>query len=235
MPVSVEIVGATSAMLHERVFALLEEIDRRFSPWREDSEVSAMDRDPAIRPSRAMQEVLSLAEEVRVASDGYFDVRTPDGRFDPSGIVKGWAIAHAAKLLRDAGEENFVIDAGGDIQTAGRNAEGRPWQVGVRSPFDTDDVIKIVALSGEAVATSGDYIRGRHIYDPREGRPAAGLVSLTVIAADIVLADCFATAAFAMGSRAIDFIASIAGLEGYAVTPDRRATMTAGFRDYIAA
>jgi thiamine biosynthesis lipoprotein len=182
-----------------------------------------------------MREVLSLAEEVRLASGGYFDVHTPEGKFDPSGVVKGWAIARAAKLLREAGERNFVVDAGGDIQTAGSNALGQPWQVGVRSPFDTDDVIKVIALSGEAVATSGDYIRGRHIYDPHGRRPAEGLVSLTVVAADIVLADCFATAAFAMGPRAIEFIASIAGFEGYAVTPDRKATMTSGFRDYVAA
>ncbi len=72
-------------------------------------------------------------------------------------------------------------------------------------------------------------------YQTHSRQPAEGLVSLTVVADDIVVADSFATAAFAMGKRGIGFIASVAGLEGYTVTPDRMATMTAGFRGLVAA
>ena len=80
------------------------------------------------------------------------------------------------------------------------------------------------------VATSGDYVRGRHIYDPHRGRPAGDeLASLTVVGPDIYEADRFATAAFAMGQGGVEFIEDAFGLEAYAIGRDGVATMTSGF------
>ena len=120
-----------------------------------------------------MREVLALAEQTRRETDGYFDIRTPAGTLDPSGIVKGWAIRNAAALVARSGARDYFVDAGGDIQSAGHNGEGKAWRVGIRNPFDQAEIIKVVEPRGKGVATSGTYVRGQHIYDPHaRGAPS---------------------------------------------------------------
>ncbi|MER9313470.1 FAD:protein FMN transferase [Mesorhizobium australicum] len=88
----------------------------------------------------------------------------------------------------------------------------------------------MVYPSGRGVATSGTYVRGQHIYNPHGiGGWIQDIVSLTVIGADVLEADRFATAAFAMGRDGILFIEQAPGLEGYLVDANGRATPTTGF------
>ena len=76
---------------------------------------------------------------------------------------------------------------------------------------------------GHGIATSGTYVRGQHIYDPHKPeRPIVDIVSLTVIGTDVLEADRFATAAFAMGRAGIEFIEQRDGLEGYVVDRNGR-------------
>ncbi|TIW09462.1 MAG: FAD:protein FMN transferase, partial [Mesorhizobium sp.] len=116
------------------------------------------------------------------------------------------------------------------IQSCGRNASGRDWSVGIRNPFHTDEIVKVVFPHGHGVATSGTYARGQHIYNPHAvHEPISDIVSLTVIGSDVLEADRFATAAFAMGRDGILFIEQTPGLEGYLIDSNRRATPTSGF------
>ena len=236
MPVVVEIVGATHAAL-DPIFEHFRRVDAQFSPFKLSSEVSRINR-REIAPdaySALMREILALAEETRLAARGYFNIQNPDGILDPSGLVKGWAIRHAARLARETGHIDYWIEAGGDIQVAGKNAEGDPWRVGIRHPFDEREIVKVLRLSDCGVATSGNYVRGDHIYNPHTGKPApSGLVSTTVVASDVYEADRFATAAFAMGAEGIAFIESLPGCEGYAIAEDGTATMTSGFAAHAA-
>ncbi|MEJ0097696.1 MAG: FAD:protein FMN transferase [Bauldia sp.] len=193
----------------EAVFRYFDAVDRRFSPYRDDSEVAAINAG-RLRPagySDQMREVLILADQTRAETAGYFDIRRQDSGIDPSGIVKGWAIRNAAGIVARSGAQRYFIDAGGDIQTHGANADGGAWRIGIRSPFNHGEIIKIVRPDGCGVATTGTYVRGQHIYDPhRPGATIDDLVSLTVVGADVLEADRFATAAFAMGAASIGFI-----------------------------
>jgi thiamine biosynthesis lipoprotein len=237
MPITIEVVGTPDSAPLERVFAHFEAVDARFSPFKADSEVSALNRGdvPPWARSAELEEVLELAEQTRRETRGYFDIRRPSGGIDPSGIVKGWAIRNAARLLADEGWRDYCVNAGGDIQCAGRNAEGAPWRIGIRNPFNARQSIKTLQPGDAGIATSGTSIRGQHIYDPHHpDRRLNEILSLTVIAADICDADRFATAAFAMGDEAISFIAETPGLEGYAVDRHGVATMTTGFKRYVA-
>lgn len=237
MPIKVDIVGPREAENIEAVFAYFESVDRRFSPYKADSEIEAINRSQLGEPnySNEMREVLALAEQTKRETFGYFDIRTAPGSLDPSGIVKGWAIRNAAAIVSAAGTRDFFIDAGGDIQSSGRNAHGNAWSVGIRNPFDAKQIIKVLHPRGHGIATSGSYIRGRHIYDPHaRDRPITDIVSLTVIGPDVLEADRFATAAFAMGKDGILFIEHTAGLEGYVVDSNGRATLTNGFGAYCA-
>ena len=232
MPVTVEVGGASNGELIETVFGYFEHIDRRFSTYRADSEIMAINRGdvPVAEWSGEMAEVFALARQTKDQTDGYFDIRKPDGSLDPSGIVKGWAIRNAAAIVQQAGIGDFCIEAGGDVQSSGKNASGQDWSVGIRNPFNTQEIVKIVYPRGRGVATSGTYVRGQHIYNPHGiGSPIQDIVSLTVIGADVLEADRFATAAFAMGRDGIVFIEQTPGLEGYVVYANGRATPTTGF------
>ena len=234
MPVTVEIVDAEREAL-DYVFEYFTQIDARFSTYKFTSEISQVNRGEILPAdySEDMKEVLALAEETRVKTEGYFDIRTPEGPLDPSGLVKGWAINNAAHIIRSSGYDNFWVDAGGDVQTGGTNADGKEWSVGIRNPFSLSEIVKVVYPRGAGVATSGTYIRGQHIYNPLTGDCAPSeLVSLTIIGSDVYEADRFATAAFAMGIKGLRFIESLDGFEAYAIDREKRATMTSGFETY---
>jgi thiamine biosynthesis lipoprotein len=236
MPITVEIVDPTATVEDlQKIFAYLTTVDERFSTYKEDSEISRINRSelaPA-QYSAEMRTILRLSEQTREETQGYFDIRR-QGKYDPSGIVKGWAIQQAAQRLREQGFRDFYIDAGGDIQTAGYNAEGKPWRVGIRNPFQRNEIVKVLTLTERGVATSGTAIRGQHIYSPhQQDTPILDIVSITVIGPDVFEADRFATAAFAMGKEGIRFIARLADFEGYMIDAQARATFTAGFERYV--
>ena len=237
MPITIEIADpGAPADAAESVFAFFAWVDATFSPYRPDSEISRINDGRLTLPqaSEPVREIFQLADETREDSGGYFDIRR-DGRLDPSGIVKGWAIHNAALLLRRQGHANLSVDAGGDIQVFGDSPDGGPWRVGIRSPFEPSASVKTLALTDCGVATSGRYFRGEHIYNPLRPGPLDGsIASLTVIGPNIYEADRFATAAFAMGAAGVDFIEGLAGFEAYQIDTTGVATFTSGFARYVA-
>ena len=236
MPVTVEVVDATTPDLMTRVFQWFEAVDARFSTYRADSEISRFNRGEVSDAdlSAEMKEVFALARATETESEGFFNMRRADGTRDPSGIVKGWAIKKAAERLSAEGCRKFYVDAGGDIQARGHNQDGEEWRVGLRSPFQLSDIIKVVAPRGLGIATSGSYIRGAHIWNPHAPREAlSDVLSLTVIGPDVLEADRFATAGFAMGADGIYFIESLPGFEAYQVNARGMATQTTNFQDYV--
>jgi thiamine biosynthesis lipoprotein len=208
----------------DAVFAWLREVDARFSPFRPDSEVSRLDRGELSDPTPDLTEVLDLCEHYRVATGGAFDVRLPGRGLDPCAVVKGWSVQRAAELLTAAGATRFCLNAGGDVVAA-----GGPWRVGVRHPEHADQLCTVLELTDGSVATSARYERGDHIVDGRTGRPATGLLSLTVVAPTLTEADSVATAAFAMGPEGIEWAAGLEGCEVFAVDAERNVLRTPGF------
>jgi thiamine biosynthesis lipoprotein len=114
------------------------------------------------------------------------------------------------------------------------NSDGQPCRVGIRNPFNTQEIVKVLSLRDCGVATSGTSIRGQHIYDPHHpDRAITEIVSLTVIGPDVYEADRFATAAFAMGKEGIYFIEQLDGFEGYMIDQNKQATFTSGFERFV--
>ena len=236
MPITVDVVGAGHGGLISDVLGWFEAADARFSTYRSDSEISQFNRGEISETglSAEMQEVFALARRTQDEAQGFFNMRKADGTVDPSGIVKGWAIHKGAQMMRVAGARNFYIDAGGDIQTDGLNEDGEDWRVGIRSPFHLSEIIKVVAPRGQGMATSGSYIRGSHIWNPHAPRETlSDVVSITVLGPDVLEADRFATAAFAMGADGIYFIESLPGFEAYQVNAQGIATQTTHFGDHV--
>lgn len=235
MPVTAEVVdkGATEDVL-EKVFKYFSYVDEKFSTYKETSEISAINRGELLESewSVDMKEIFALSEKTKQETNGYFDIRKPDGAIDPSGIVKGWSIRNAAKILDKEGFKNFFVDVAGDIEARGKNAEGKLWTVGIRNPFNRKENIKILSLDNMGIATSGTYVRGQHIYNPHKVGPLGEIVSLTVVGPNVYEADRFATPAFAMGKEGIYFIENLPGLEGYMIDKNGIATETTNFSKY---
>jgi thiamine biosynthesis lipoprotein len=133
----------------------------------------------------------------------------PDVTADLSGIAKGYAVERAARALEALGFGDYMVEAGGEVRTRGRNASSVPWQIAIERPDAVPQrAHMIVPLSGQAMATSGDYRiyfeqggqRYCHEIDPATGRPIRhGLASVTVVAADCGEADALATALIVLG------------------------------------
>ncbi|MGA8015217.1 MAG: FAD:protein FMN transferase [Candidatus Dormiibacterota bacterium] len=213
----------------EGVLAWFRAVDGVFSTYRANSEVSRLDRGEIAEDqcSPDVREVLGLCAEVQRLSGGCFDIRAA-GRLDPSGLVKGWSVERAARVLNAAGARNFFIAAGGDVVARGRPAPGRHWRVGVRHPRFAERQAAVLSVADLAVATSGAYERGPHITDPRSGGAAVGLLSMTVVGPSLTYADAFATAAFVMGEEGARWVGGLAGYDALVITADHRTVWTPG-------
>jgi len=216
------------------VFAYFVSVDEVFSTYKDTSEISRLNRGELLptQYSEDMETILALSAQTQEETDGYFDI-LHNGIYDPSGIVKGWAIQNAAQLLQAKRLRNFYIDAGGDIQVSGHK-NGNPWRVGIRNPFNRNEYVKVLEVTDQGVATSGTAIRGQHIYDPyHRDTQLLAIASITIIGPNVYDADRFATAAFAMGKKGIHFIEKLAGFEGYMIDIHGIATYTSGFERYV--
>lgn len=235
MPVVVSLSDTQAAESHiEELFSYFHFIDNVFSTYKPTSEISRINTGMLSQSdySDEMKIVLRLCEETKKETNGYFDIHR-DGKIDPLGIVKGYAIFHAANMLRKKGFHNFYIEIAGDIEIAGKNEEGKPWRVGIENPFNRQEIIKVVELENKGIATSGNYIRGKHIYNPITRKFADDIMSTSVIGPNVYDADRFATAAFAMGEQGIYFIESLPGFEGYMIKQNKQAIYTSGFQQFI--
>jgi len=200
--VSLDLRCAVSAELVAAAFEILDEADARFSTFRPESELSRLGRGELEleAASPALREVLRLGDAFARASGGAFSVWR-DETLDANGIVKGWAAQRAAELLVAGGATDFCLNAGGDLITRGAPAPGLSWQAGIRDPEDAARLLGVVALGEGAMATSGAYERGGHIVDGRSGGASDRWSSVTVLDADLTVADVLATAVFAMGAE----------------------------------
>jgi thiamine biosynthesis lipoprotein len=218
--VAVDIRGAGLGPAVQDGFDWLRDVDRRFSPLRMDSEANRYDRGGVAEPSRELREVLNLAEYYECRSGGAFRARLPGRGLDLCGIVTGWAVQRFAEWLRAVGAENFRVDAGADVITAGEPEPGCRWRVGIRHPRRIDRMCAVLSVADRAVATSANHPPGTYIVDGRTGLAATELLSVTVVAADLAVADATATAAFAMGLDGIAWADAQPGCQVFAVTAD---------------
>lgn len=210
MPISVHLRGggltARQPDCVTALFAELRAVDALFSTYRPDSQISRLaageldlaDCHPWVT------EVLGLCERATQLTDGWFDALLPAGdgtlTLDPSGLVKGWAVARATAELARAWPADAYVNAGGDIALVSRS--GQPWRVGVADP--AGGLLGALPLTDGGIATSGTEHRGAHIVDPKTRRPATALRSVTVVGPDLLWADVLATALFARGRLDLD-------------------------------
>lgn len=235
LPMSVHVrgpwaLGSTVAEAVDAVFAALRADEAMFSTWQPDSPVSRIKdgRDRLVDAHPRIRHVAALCELAGHRTGGAFAawLPGPDGRqrFDPTGLVKGWAVEQAFTTLladlRKLGPHDALVCAGGDIAVACTRTDTPSWVVGVEDPRDRTRTLRALELRTGSVATSGTAARGEHIVDPVTGAAAAGLLSATVIGPKLTWADVYATAAFVKGDAALPWIATLADHAGILVGTD---------------
>ena len=171
---------------------------------------------------------------------------------DFSAIAKGYGVDRAAQVLRGHGIRNFMVEIGGEVVTEGLNEKGEPWRIGINRPDDDStstntELQDIIAISGKAIATSGNYRNyyisgGRkiaHTINPKTGYPAQqDILSSTVLAPSCAEADAFATAFMVLGmEQAKRVLDRQPQLQAYFICSDKqgqyRTWCTEGFSDLI--
>jgi FAD:protein FMN transferase len=212
--------GVDHAALESTV-AWLHWVDQIFSTYRPESQINRLARGEVTLAACAPEvvEILDRCIELEAETDGFFSARA-NGALDPSGLVKGWAIQRASEMLRAAGSTNHCVNGGGDVQCSGSAAPDTPWRIGIAHPLQPTDLVGVATGHDIAVATSGTAERGSHIIDPRTGIATNVLASVTLIGRRLATTDAYATAAFAMGAVAPDWIRTLPGYQGLVVFAD---------------
>ncbi|MDQ1642523.1 MAG: FAD:protein transferase [Actinomycetota bacterium] len=239
LPISVHVRGPDArsdlvARRVERMYDELRAVDALFSTYSPTSAVSRINRGELALEDAGIvvDEVVRLCRIARERTDGCFDAWLPDGKggtwFDPSGLVKGWAVERAARRLNLIDGHDFAVNAGGDILLRRQVPGTQPWRVGIEDPDSPDRVLLVVPLESGAVATSGSAHRGSHIVDPRTGKAAGDARAVTVVGPSLLWADVFATAAVVQGAGALAWLEALSGYEGLVVRDGTVAT-TSGF------
>ena len=216
----------------DKAATFFHEVDRDFSPYKSKSEVSRLARGE-IHIAACTSSQQDVWEAIRLAgrlTNGAFDPWSLADGYDPSGYVKGWAADKAADAMIAAGVDSVLINAGGDVVV--RNVEHAS---GIRHPYRPLDVVHEVSLSTGAVATSGTYAKGAHIWDPRESMIAIGARSATVWGPDGGLADALATALVVAGPDGASWFAApeLREYSAYVINRHEESAWTVAGADFI--
>ena len=157
---------------------------------------------------------------------------------DLGAVAKGFAASRAEAVLRDYNVTSALLDLGHNITAIGSKLDGSPWQVAVQDPQNTSEALCVLSLADQTASTSGGYERYfeqdgviyHHIIDPKTGYPAQnGLLSVTVVSSNQMLADALSTALFVAGpEEALDFWRSRDDFELVLCTDDNRVIVTEG-------
>lgn len=164
-------------------------------------------------------------------SNGYIKKENPQIKLDASAIAKGFGSDVVARVLRNNGINDFMVEVGGEVVCSGVNDKGKVWSIGINKPIEdstmqhTSEIQRVVQLDGKSLATSGNYLQyyykgGKkyaHTIDPRTGKPVDHtLLSSSIIADDCMTADALATSCMVLGvDSALSLIESLPNVEGY--------------------
>jgi thiamine biosynthesis lipoprotein len=158
------------------------------------------------------------------------------------GIGKGFAVDRAARILRDRGFSDFMIQAGGDLYVGG-GRDGQPWRLGINDPRGpADESFATLKLTDATLSTSGDYerfffadgVRYHHLIDTRTGQPARGCRSVSIVARTALQADWLSTGVFVLGPvEGMALVEALPDVEAVIVTAGNDVLVSSGLEGKV--
>lgn len=171
----------------------------------------------------------------------FIKLEDPEAVLDLGGCAKGFIADRMCELLQSEGIAHAFVNLGGNVAVFGGKPDGAPWRIGIKNPFDTEQIRGVSTLTNGSVVTSGLYERCftqddrfyHHILDVKTGRPIeTDIAGVSVIANTSQDADGFSTTLFALGSEAaIRFAERTPGIEVIIITKDEKALASSGLAD----
>jgi FAD:protein FMN transferase len=230
----------------DAAFQVFDDLDRQFSLFKEDSEISRLNRSAgsAFDVTPRFMAAASYAFAMKQMSHGAFEPSEPDAKVEldraagwirlPNGatldlnaVVKGMAIDLAMEKL--PADMPAMIEAGGDILVRGEPPTGQAWQIGIRDPKIPEKLATVTPILSGAVCTSGEYFRGAHLRGERSLRSRTA--SMTVAAPTAQEADALSTAAYFMPiEEAVAFVERFPGASCLAIDEDGIVSMSPRMR-----
>jgi thiamine biosynthesis lipoprotein len=222
---------------------VLRDADEIFSLYKPGSEISRLNAGTSSwdSASSVQRKIRADALDWKTVTQGFFDPVSPEGSYDPSGLVKSWAARNAAQYLEANGVREFTLNAGGDIHLSHDLTSPLLNKVGLsnlRSIADaaagSNMVLDLAGSELRAVATSGRSERGEHIWLTDH---SSDYIQATVVAKDLVLADIWATALISGGAAALKlFSETVDSADAVALvtTKDLGFTASKGFASVLA-
>ncbi len=210
--------------------ARLHELDAIFTTYDQNSPMSRvrLNELPLKDAPSVLRDVLEMCEQARWMTNGWFDPWSMPGGIDPTGLVKGWAVEQAARLIGDSPVSGAVVSGGGDVALLGSSPDGGPWRIGIQHPWRRSALACVVELGVGAVATSGGYARAPHLVGPPDSPSRPRVVSASVIGDSLGFADAFATAIAVGGADAARSVGEVPGYDVYWIESDGTENSTSG-------
>ena len=157
------------------------------------------------------------------------------------GIAKGYGVDQAMNVLMKYGIKHAMVNAGGDLKVLGKKND-QLREIAIKHPRQREKAMAVLKLSNASVVTSGDYERffeykGKryhHIIDPRNGYPAEGCMSSTVVAPSAEYGDALATALCVLGpAKGLELVEGLPRVEAILVGFDGEVHVSTGLTDTI--
>lgn len=205
-------------------FMEIKRIEDKFSRFKEDSEISKLNKNPSAEVSGECRDLIEESIRYSKVTNGAFDVRySANKKLDLGGIAKGYAADRVAGIFREKGIKNALINIGGNLYLLGFPPGKSCWIVGIKDPKNPEKIMaKIRLKSNVGVATSGNYERPGHIINPLTGSPSNELLGVTIIAKTATEADALSTGVFVLGrEKGAKLIEGLSDVEGVIVDKDR--------------
>ena len=198
-------------------------------------------REPRMPPAESIKSLLPKIGfgHIQIIEPNFLVKKLASVTLDLNAIAKGYAVDEVASLVAAHGIKNCLVEIGGEVFAAGFRPDGKRWRVGINRPQKEaafNAVYKVVSISNQAFATSGDYrnffeldgVRYSHVIDPRSGYPVSnGVVSVSIIADNCTLADGLATAIMVMGAeKGLDLVNRLNNVECFIVIESSKGLLT---------
>ena len=187
--------------------------------WKFDGSMKTMPTEEAIKKSVSK---IGYKNIILDSKEQTIFLKNEGMKLGLGGIGQGFIADKIKALLQSKGCVSGIVNVSGDINTWGKQSDGKPWTVAIVNPMNKNKVFATFPLEDSAVETSGSYekfvtfngVRYSHIIDPRTGYPAQGVVSVSVFAKQTEIADALATGIFVLGVEVgIDLVNQLKGIE----------------------
>jgi FAD:protein FMN transferase len=162
--------------------------------------------------------------------DNIISLNHPDILLDLGSIAKGYIVDKIGQYLIDEGILNGIVNGRGDLRVFGEN----PQTLGIQHPRDKECLIKKIKLKNKSVATSGDYNQFDNSPSNSHILNQNNLISITVVADDLMTADVFATVLFVVDKKAReDILKKNKNIQVLTIDKDLNLNYYNGFKELI--